>query len=147
MFGEQGNPLGVGIVQKGDPNIHVSLTDFFSKLNKLKICVASSGHTNEVNQVKFNKQKTILASCSDDYTARIWLSETWTNSDGSIALADQELTEAESAKKYPAKFILNGHTNPVGAIRWCPAENGNTETLMATYALFIRYVSLNVVIN
>ena len=67
MFGEQGNPL-VGIVQKGDPNIHVSLTDFFSKLNKLKICVASSGHTNEVNQVKFNKPKTILASCSDDYT-------------------------------------------------------------------------------
>lgn len=95
--------------------------------------MAFSGHTNEVNQVKFNKHKTILASCSDDHTARIWLSEAWTNSDGSIAEADQVLNDAESAKKYPAKFILNGHTNPVGAIRWCPTEDGNTETLMATY--------------
>jgi transducin (beta)-like 1 len=95
-----------------------------------------SGHTNEVNQVKFNKHKNILASCSDDYTARIWLSDAWTNSDGSMATAGQDLDEAESAEKYPAKFILSGHTNPVGAIRWCPTESGDTETLLATYVVF-----------
>ncbi|KAF8591928.1 WD40 repeat-like protein [Ramaria rubella] len=90
------------------------------------------GHTNEVNQVKFNKHKTILASCSDDNTARIWLNEAWTTSDGSIAGAEQGLTEAELAKKYPAKFVLSGHINSVGAIRWCPTEDNATETLLAT---------------
>ncbi|KAF8528107.1 WD40 repeat-like protein [Hysterangium stoloniferum] len=90
------------------------------------------GHTNEVNQVKFNKHRTILASCSDDNTARVWLDDSWTNSDGSIANPDNGLSKEELATRYPAKFVLSGHTHPVGAIQWCPAPLGTVETLLAT---------------
>jgi transducin (beta)-like 1 len=113
----------------------VSVLSFPTITQGIKKGMHLSGHTNEVNQVKFNKHKTILASCSDDFTARIWLSEAWTSPDGSIAAPDPSITDAELASKYPAKFVLSGHTNSVGAIRWCPTENGDTETLLATYVI------------
>lgn len=60
------------------------------------------------------------------------MDDAWTNPDGNIATLEQGADEKELSMKYPAKFVLSGHTNSVGAIRWCPTENGIIETLLAT---------------
>ncbi|GJJ09618.1 hypothetical protein Clacol_003841 [Clathrus columnatus] len=84
------------------------------------------GHTGEINQVKFNEDRSLLASCSDDTTARIWTSETWTDANGSV------ITIPDPSTTYEAKVILVGHTNSVGAIQWCPSKDADSRTILAT---------------
>ncbi|CAM9667584.1 unnamed protein product, partial [Sphacelaria rigidula] len=38
-------------------------------MSPLLLC---SGHTDEVNAIKWDPSGSLLASCSDDYTAKIW---------------------------------------------------------------------------
>jgi transducin (beta)-like 1 len=92
----------------------------------------SSGHTAEINQVKFNKQGTMLASCSDDCTARIWTSKLWNDINGVLATRPNGESKVENALEYPERFILSGHSHSVHEIRWCPCEDNSTEKLLAT---------------
>lgn len=85
-----------------------------------------TGHTSEVNQVKFNKDKSLLASCSDDSTARIWAREAWTNADGSV------ITVSEPKLLCEAKVVLLGHSTSVVAIQWCPVKEGEVQSTLAT---------------
>lgn len=62
------------------------------------------GHRDEVNCVKFDKSGTLLASCSDDYSARVW-----------------------SSPQLPV-VKLEGHEKEVCTLRWDPNFNG-TQTL------------------
>jgi transducin (beta)-like 1 len=68
------------------------------------------GHTDEINQIRFNKSSTRLASGSDDKTARIWNIE---STSGNVV-------------------VLNGHQNSVSTIGWCPYTAFGTNELLAT---------------
>ena len=45
---------------------------FVCKLGETKPIKAFKGHTDEVNAIKWDPTGTLLASCSDDYTAKVW---------------------------------------------------------------------------
>ncbi|KAF8204464.1 WD40-repeat-containing domain protein [Mycena galopus ATCC 62051] len=76
-----------------------------------------SGHTHEINQMKFNPSSTRLATCSDDMTARIWRRI----GDGS-RWADQPI-------------LLSGHKQAVSMIGWCPDHLAGTNEIIATSSM------------
>ncbi|TFY79704.1 hypothetical protein EWM64_g4308 [Hericium alpestre] len=76
------------------------------------------GHTNEINQIKFNPTRTRLASCSDDKTARIW--------DTSSVSATEKHTFVTSA------IVLEGHRGHVSGISWCPRSTESGNEMLAT---------------
>ena len=78
----------------------------------------SSGHSDEVNQIKYNSRRTILASCSDDGTARIW------------DIGDVKFGRPSSKKV----IILVGHSTTVNSISWCPWDQVSDYDILATYA-------------
>ncbi|KAF5323630.1 hypothetical protein D9611_005514 [Ephemerocybe angulata] len=73
------------------------------------------GHTEEVNQIRTNSTGTRLASCSDDGTSRIW------KTDNQSLSTDADAIPGLSASK--AVLVLEGHSEPVSAIGWCPTSN------------------------
>lgn len=82
-----------------------------------------SGHENEVNQVRINAKKTMIASASDDHTARIWLgSSIKIHADGT---APPHVTQC---------IVLRGHGASVNSVGW----SGGDREILATYALFLR---------
>lgn len=58
---------------------------------------AYEGHEDEINCLKFDSSGKLLASCSDDYTARIW-----------------------STKTSSQVHLLKEHTREVYTMQWCP---------------------------
>jgi WD40 repeat protein len=46
---------------------------YVCKLGETKPIKAFKGHTDEVNAIKWDPTGTLLASCSDDYTAKVGL--------------------------------------------------------------------------
>ncbi|TCD68083.1 hypothetical protein EIP91_011536 [Steccherinum ochraceum] len=75
-----------------------------------------AGHTKDVNQIKCNPSRTLLASCSDDGTARIW----------NIA----DLTTAEPSSE--TARVLRGHDQAVSSILWCPKTESDAHEILAT---------------
>lgn len=106
----------------------------FLILLNFPIIIYFSGHSKSVNQVKFNKQGTMLASCSDDHTACIWFKEAWTDINGFIATGGNELNESPN-------ITLFGHTKQVIDIQWCPCRDGTAEKLLATYVQIFPLLS------
>lgn len=96
-----------------DSKIYVVKLDSDSPVETL------SGHSNEVNQVKCNSRRTLLASCSDDGTARIW----------DVVDAKQGRT----SNKPPV--ILSGHSTTVSSIAWCPWDQTSDYDILATSSL------------
>ncbi|GJE85862.1 WD40 repeat-like protein [Phanerochaete sordida] len=96
-----------------DSNIHVVKLDTDAPLETLSI------HSDEVNQIKCNPQRTLLASCSDDGTARIW------------DVGDVKLGRASSKKP----VTLSGHTSTVSSIAWCPEDQTADYEILATSSL------------
>lgn len=76
-----------------------------------------SGHSDEVNQIKCNSRRTLLASCSDDGTVRIWDVE-------DIKLGRAFNNEA---------VTLAGHSSTVNSIAWCPWDQISDHDILATY--------------
>ena len=89
----------------------------------------SRGHTNEVNQIKFDKRGKYLASCSDDRTARVWNLE-------DLNVHDQEIPPGldinGSANRLNKSLILQGHNDSVGSIKWCFDMSDDEPRILAT---------------
>eukprot|EP01122_Echinamoeba_exundans_P008895 TRINITY_DN302_c0_g2_i3.p1 TRINITY_DN302_c0_g2~~TRINITY_DN302_c0_g2_i3.p1 ORF type:complete len:352 (-),score=51.77 TRINITY_DN302_c0_g2_i3:20-1075(-) len=100
----------------GDMLIHVC------ELGKTKPVATFSGHSSEVNSIRWDPQGQILASCSDDKTAKLW------RIDSSKPVQD-----------------LKGHDLDVYTVRWSPtgpgSKNPSKPALLAT-ASFDRTVKL-----
>ncbi|VDC06227.1 unnamed protein product [Peniophora sp. CBMAI 1063] len=71
------------------------------------------GHDNEVNQVRINAKKTMIASASDDHTARIWL--------GSSIKINTDGTAPPLVKQC---VVLRGHSASVNSVAF---SGGDTE--------------------
>lgn len=71
-----------------------------------------SGHTDEVNAVKWSPCKTYLASCSDDKTAKIW---SW-EEDGGL----------DGESKPFRNFVA--HDREIYTLSWAPASSSDTES-------------------
>ncbi len=64
-----------------------------------------TGHTDEVNAIQWSPDKALLASCSDDGTARLW---SGSDKGGSGCVA-----------------VLSGHTKPIYSVKWAPTGPGS----------------------
>lgn len=90
------------------------------------LTAVSSGHTNEINQIKCNPSGTRLASCSDDQTARVW------------NLADLSGSRTPDSDPIPGLsesnrvVQLDGHDHSVSSISWCPQSSAGGVELIAT---------------
>lgn len=78
-----------------------------------------SGHIDEVNQLKCNPRRTLLASCSDDGTARVW-----------------DIEAIKLGKPFNKKVLmLEGHSSTVSSIAWCPWDQHSIDDVLATSSL------------
>jgi WD40 repeat protein len=74
------------------------------------------GHKDEVNACRFDPTKTVLATCSDDKTVRLW------------SMLDilptgpkkEDSTPMTEVIRNGGSFVLEGHTNDVQTIMWHP---------------------------
>lgn len=78
-----------------------------------------TGHSDEVNAIRFDPTKTLIASSSDDKTVRIW-------SLAGIVGPNSNLEDPEDgedttlSEKKGGCLILNGHAADVHTIEWVP---------------------------
>lgn len=103
---------------------------FLRHYRLLKRCFR--GHTNEVNQIKFNPSRTRLASCSDDQTARIWNVDIISSQKDSNDIPGLGI---HSTRAEPIA-ILEGHSDSIGSIGWCPNMPEGSDEIVATYVNF-----------
>jgi len=104
-------------------------TVFVCELGKLRPLRQFRGHTDEVNAIKWDPSGTLLASCSDDNTARIWcmgpddplLDPSAPHPPPPLPLPASGLPEADS--RY-CVHCLRGHTKEIYTIKWSPSPNG-----------------------
>lgn len=86
---------------------------FICKVGEVEPLKCLCGHTDEVNNVKWDPSGKLLASCSDDMTARVW------------SLADSSDS---------AVHVLLGHTKEIYTLRWCPTgPSSNNPELPAMF--------------
>lgn len=78
------------------------------------------GHQDEVNCVEWDPSGTLLASCSDDHSAKIWSS----NSSSCV-------------------FDLREHTKPVYTLRWSPNVNKRLLLATASFDALIKLWDMN----
>ena len=75
---------------------------FVCKVGEQAAVAKYAGHTHEVNAVKWDPTGTLLASCSDDCTAKLW-----------------------SVKQEQPLFDLRAHTKEIYTIKWSPTGPGS----------------------
>jgi WD40 repeat protein len=94
------------------------------------------GHRDEVNVVKFSPCGTLLASCSDDSTVRIW---SLRNIPGLTLSKGGKEKEGEKERFIDEEdnagvLVLDGHTRDVHTIAWGPWKKGDQgPRLLASY--------------
>ena len=74
---------------------------YVCKLGETKPVKAFKGHTDEVNAIKWDPTGTLLASCSDDFTAKVW-----------------------SLKQDTCVHDFSDHTKEIYTIKWSPTGPG-----------------------
>merc|ERR1712032_1667951 len=75
---------------------------YVCKLNQPSYLKCFSGHTDEVNAIKWDPSGQLLASCTDDYTAKVW-----------------------SMKQDNLIRDLTEHTKEIYTIKWSPTGPGS----------------------
>jgi transducin (beta)-like 1 len=89
------------------------------------------GHEDEVNGIKWDPSKRVLASCSDDGTAKLWKIGHKPN-DGTVAAEDNSLSYSKNAWVHS----FDDHLKEVYTIRWSPCGEGsvnpNKQLLLAS---------------
>ena len=89
------------------------------------------GHSDEVNCIRFDPTRRLLASCSDDNTVRIWSLKAVKSilgiKDNAVkaeATEDGEIAGPSSTgaddDDEPTFLVLRGHKKEVHAVAWCP---------------------------
>lgn len=81
---------------------------YVCKLGEANYLKKLAGHTDEVNAVKWDPSGTLLASCSDDHTAKIWS-------------LDQDRWV----------YDLKDHTKEIYTMKWCGAAPRRSSRLPA----------------
>eukprot|EP00736_Rhodelphis_marinus_P008226 Rmarinus@m.17192 len=74
---------------------------YVCKLGENKPIKSFSGHTDEVNAIKWDPTGTLLASCSDDFTAKVW-----------------------NLKQDTCVHDFTEHSKEIYTIKWSPAASG-----------------------
>lgn len=77
-------------------------------------------HAAEVNQIRFNADHDMLASCSDDYTAKIW--------EIPPLLASSTVQQLGSDVEKLLVCTLTGHTQRVTRVMWSTTESQTVAT-------------------
>ncbi|KDQ20275.1 hypothetical protein BOTBODRAFT_62590 [Botryobasidium botryosum FD-172 SS1] len=92
-----------------------------------------TGHTNEINQIRFSHDRSLLASCSDDMTARVWSMDAWKDDEDAAIPGLPSLSSLSEAgeKGKGCKWVLRGHTAGIGIVTWCPPSS-SSRALLAT---------------
>ncbi|KAK0556590.1 hypothetical protein OC846_001034 [Tilletia horrida] len=93
-----------------------------SRIGDHKPIKAFRGHDDEVNAVRFDPSKALLASVSDDTTARIWSVEPVLASLGGYQSASGA---GHSSNKASCLFTLRGHSRELYAVQWAPTGPGS----------------------
>jgi len=105
-----------------DKTVHIwNISDRTSPL------VVFEGHSHEVNQIRANKHSSLLASCSDDTTVRVWDVTGWHNE----ANKTKGRLQGGTPQTESALTVLRGHTEAIGSISWRPTNSG-VDTILAT---------------
>lgn len=101
-----------------DNSVHVC------KLGEPKPVITLTGHTDEVNALRVDPSQTLLATASDDHTARIW----------PIQVPGVGAPGTEPARREP--LVLTGHTKELYALAWAPtgphSAHANQPRMLAT---------------
>lgn len=78
------------------------------------------GHEDEINCLKFDPSGNLLASCADDYTAKIW-----------------------STKTSKVIYNLREHTREVYTMQWCPSVNRRLVLATASFDAMVKLWDVN----
>lgn len=81
---------------------------------------AYEGHEDEINCLKFDPSGSLLASCSDDYTARIW-----------------------STRTSSQVHCLREHTREVYTMQWCPNVSRRLILATASFDALVKMWDVN----
>lgn len=79
-----------------------------------------SGHEDEINCLKFDPSGNLLASCSDDFTAKIW-----------------------STKTAQVVYNLREHTREVYTMQWCPSVDRRLVLATASFDTMVKLWDVN----
>lgn len=83
-----------------------------------------TGHEDEVNLVRLSKDKTLLASSSDDRTIRVW--------DMSAVKEDAPVRPPAGQTDPAQKCVLRGHVREVSSLGWCPSTDQAMQYLLVS---------------
>lgn len=115
-----------------DQDEPIKILEYVAQVRALRLALINvdRGHEEEVNQIRVNSAGTRIASCSDDGTSRIWRTDN--------IFAEPEGIPGLSNSTPDNAVVLQGHSEPVSAVAWCPAAVlWNGHEILATWCILL----------
>jgi len=113
-------------------------TVLLCKLGEQRPLKVFRGHKSDVNAVRWDPTGQVLASCSDDLTAKVRMASSWLERAGQgrelTALGGYGMvavTQIWNLKSEGPVFDLKEHTQQIYTVKWNPAES----LMLASYAM------------
>ncbi|KAM0788735.1 hypothetical protein ACM66B_002827 [Microbotryomycetes sp. NB124-2] len=106
-----------------DKSVHLISVSRTTPIHRFK------GHRDEVNMVKFSPCGTLLASASDDHTARVWSLQNVAGFDVESRLTARDEGRLIDDEEQGGVFVLEGHTSDVHSVAWAPLAKGSPRVL------------------